>query len=72
MTLLGGSQVRTAMDIYSQVMPALAHEAADRMGGWSPWHRSRDGSGRPPEQNGLLTSRLGRQPGTLTWALELR
>jgi hypothetical protein len=26
------SQIRTAMDIYSHVMPALARQAADRMG----------------------------------------
>jgi integrase len=32
MELLGHSQTRTTMDIYSHVMPALAREAADRMG----------------------------------------
>jgi integrase len=32
MELLGHSQMRTTMDIYSYVMPALAREAADRMG----------------------------------------
>src|SRR4051795_7910068 len=32
MELLGHSQIRTTMDIYSHVMPALAREAADRMG----------------------------------------
>jgi integrase len=32
MELLGHSRVRTTMDIYSHVMPALAREAADRMG----------------------------------------
>src|SRR3954463_6151221 len=32
MELLGHSQMRTTMDIYSHVMPALAREAADRMG----------------------------------------
>jgi integrase len=31
MELLGHSQMRTTMDIYSHVMPALAQEAADRM-----------------------------------------
>ena len=30
--LVGHSQMRTTMDIYSHVMPALAREAADRMG----------------------------------------
>ncbi len=40
MELLGHSQMRTTMDIYSHVMPALAREAADRMGavllgGWT-------------------------------------
>jgi integrase len=32
MELLGHSHMRTTMDIYSHVMPALAREAADRMG----------------------------------------
>jgi integrase len=32
MDLLGHSQMRTTMDIYSHVMPALAREAAQRMG----------------------------------------
>jgi integrase len=32
MELLGHSQMRTTMDIYSHVMPALAREAVDRMG----------------------------------------
>ncbi|MGY2004426.1 tyrosine-type recombinase/integrase [Blastococcus sp. SYSU DS1024] len=32
MELLGHSQMRTTMDIYSHVMPALDREAADRMG----------------------------------------
>jgi site-specific recombinase XerD len=32
MELLGHSQMRTTTDIYSHVMPALAREAADRMG----------------------------------------
>jgi hypothetical protein len=32
MELLGHSQMRTTMDIYSHVMPALARAAADRMG----------------------------------------
>jgi integrase len=32
MELLGHSQIRTTLDIYTQVMPALAREAADRMG----------------------------------------
>ena len=32
MELLGHAQMRTTMDIYSHVMPALAREAADRMG----------------------------------------
>src|SRR3954465_10806978 len=32
MELLGHSQMRTTMDIYTHVMPALAREAADRMG----------------------------------------
>jgi hypothetical protein len=33
MELLGHNQMRTTMDIYSHVMPTLAREAADRMGG---------------------------------------
>jgi hypothetical protein len=32
MELLGHSQMRTTMDTYSRVIPALAREAADRMG----------------------------------------
>ena len=32
MELLGHSQMRTTMDIYSHVMPALGRDAADRMG----------------------------------------
>jgi integrase len=32
MELLGHSQMRTTMDIYSHVMPALAREAVDRVG----------------------------------------
>jgi integrase len=32
MEVLGHSQMRTTTDIYSRVMPALAHDAADRMG----------------------------------------
>jgi len=32
MELLGPSQMRTPIDTYSHVMPALAREAADRMG----------------------------------------
>jgi integrase len=32
MELLGHSQIRTTLDIYSHVMPALARDAADRMG----------------------------------------
>jgi integrase len=32
MELLGHSQMRTTMDIYRDVMPALAREVADRMG----------------------------------------
>jgi integrase len=31
MELLGYSQIRTTLDIYIHVMPALAREAADRM-----------------------------------------
>jgi integrase len=36
MALLGHSQLRTTMDIYSHVMPALAREAAGRMGALLP------------------------------------
>src|SRR3954468_5620458 len=32
MELLGHSQIRTTLDIYTHVMPALARDAADRMG----------------------------------------
>jgi hypothetical protein len=56
--MLGHSQMRTTMDIYSHVMPALAREAADRMGtllltgGAGPiatTTATTDDSGRPPE-----------------------
>ena len=40
MELLGHSQMRTTMDIYSHVMPALAREAADRMGAVLLGHES--------------------------------
>jgi integrase len=38
MELLGHSEMRTTTDVYSHVMPALAREAADRMGTalWGP------------------------------------
>ena len=36
MELLGHSQTRTTMDIYSHVMPALAREAADRVSALPP------------------------------------
>jgi integrase len=57
MELLGHSQMRTTMDIYSHVMPALAREAADRMGTLllpgkggqtATTTATRDDSGRPP------------------------
>src|SRR3712207_3973509 len=41
MELLGHSQMRTTMDIYSHVMPALAREAADRMGDLLPAGKGR-------------------------------
>jgi len=58
MELLGHSQMRTTMDIYSHVMPALAREAADRVGALLLPGKGRqtattiattDDSGRPPE-----------------------
>jgi integrase len=52
MEMLGHSQMRTTMDIHSQVMPALAREAADRMGAvllMRPSTSTRDDAGRPPE-----------------------
>ncbi|MGY1760887.1 tyrosine-type recombinase/integrase [Geodermatophilus sp. SYSU D00779] len=58
MELLGHSQMRTTMDIYSHVMPALAREAADRMstlllpgegGQTATTTATRDNSGRSPE-----------------------
>jgi integrase len=38
MELLGHSQMRTTMDIYSHVMPALGRDAPDRMSNalWGP------------------------------------
>ncbi len=58
MELLGHSQMRTTMDIYSHVMPALAREAADRMnalllpgkgGQTATTTATRDDPGRSPE-----------------------
>src|SRR5919199_3030775 len=58
MELLGHSQMRTTMDIYSHVMPALARQAADRMsalllpgavGPTATTTATRDDSGRSPE-----------------------
>src|ERR671926_61875 len=57
MELLGHSQMRTTMDIYSHVMPALAREAAERMGTvllvrpapTATTTATRDESGRSPE-----------------------
>ncbi len=56
--LLSHSQLRTTMDIDSHVMPALAREAADRMGalllpGEGGQTATRDDSGRSPEGEGL-------------------
>ena len=74
MELLGHSQMRTTMDIYSHVMPALAREAADRMGALLLQVRAgqtatrtatRDDSGRlPGRRNGLVT--MGGAEGTRT------
>ena len=55
MELLGPSQMRTTMDIHSQVMPALAREAADRMSalllpGVVTSTATRDESGRSPKR----------------------
>jgi integrase len=53
MELLGHSQMRRTMDIYSHVMPALAREAADRMSALLPGvvapTATTDESGRPPK-----------------------
>ncbi|MCZ2857740.1 tyrosine-type recombinase/integrase [Blastococcus sp. VKM Ac-2987] len=54
MELLGHGQMRTAMDICSHVMPALAREAADRLDalllpGQGRQTATRDDSGRSPE-----------------------
>jgi integrase len=58
MELLGHSRMRTTMDIYSHVLPALAREAADRMGTvllagkgrrTATATATRDDSGRPAE-----------------------
>ena len=65
MEVLGHSQMRTATDTYSHVMPALGRDAADRMAArcgtdaapwhqWPPrWHQKRL---RPPSlrENGLV------------------
>src|ERR687890_632020 len=73
MELLGHSQMRTTMDIYSHVMPALAREAADRMstlllpgkgGQTATTTATRDDSGRPPE--GERPGQRGGAEGTRT------
>src|SRR3954447_23205334 len=73
MELLGHSQMRTAMDIYSHVMPALAREAADRMGAvlltskaglTATTTATTDDSGRPPE--GERPGQRGGAEGTRT------
>ncbi|TYP81164.1 tyrosine-type recombinase/integrase [Blastococcus xanthinilyticus] len=73
MELLGHSQMRTTMDIYSHVMPALAREAADRMsalllpgegGRTATRTATRDDSGRPP--NGERPGHRGGAEGTRT------
>src|SRR3954469_9513190 len=73
MELLGHSQMRTTMDIYSHVMPALAREAADRMGAVLLTSRAgqtatttatRTDSGRPPE--GERPGQRGGAEGTRT------
>ena len=69
MELLGHSQMRTTMDIYSHVMPALAREAADRMGALLLASKgrqtaTRDDSGRPPE--GERPGHTGGAEGTRT------
>src|SRR5919112_1792949 len=73
MELLGHSQMRTTMDIYSHVMPALAREAADRMstlllpgkgGQTATTTATRDDSGRSPE--GERPGHTGGAEGTRT------
>jgi len=68
MELLGHSRMRTPMDIYSHVMPALAREAADRMGTLLLTREAgptttriatTDDSGRPP---------CGRTPWSSGWS----
>jgi hypothetical protein len=59
MELLGHSQMRTTMDIYSHVMPALAREAADRMGTVLLMTRASTATETTqaalPKENGLVT-----------------
>jgi integrase len=73
MELLGHSQMRTTMDIYSHVMPALAREAADRMGAvlltgkgiqTATTTATRDDAGRSPE--GERPDQRGGAEGTRT------
>ncbi len=73
MELLGRSQMRTTMDIYSHVMPALAREAADRMsnlllpgegGRAATTTATRDDTGRSPE--GERPDQSGGAEGTRT------
>jgi integrase len=68
MELLGHSQMRTTMDIYSHAIPALAREAVDRMGTVLLMRpastATRDDSGRPPV--GERPVRSGGAEGTRT------
>lgn len=72
MELLGHSQMRTTMDIYSHVMSALAREAADRMGAvlLSPLATNGNQTGNQPklvdQANGSRPYEMGGAEGTRT------
>ena len=70
MELLGHSQMRTTMDIYSHVMPALAREAADRMGAVLLGDSTLSGPGRTPAIEGGLQP-LATKPATRAYPDDL-
>ena len=65
--MLGHSQTRTMMDICSHVMPALAREAADRMGALL---RTGQGQLQPQTTQAVLPRENGRVRGVELRGLE--
>ena len=68
MELLGHSQMRTTMDIYSHVMPALAREAADRMGALLLTGKGRQTATRTATTEIVDSGRRRRKPCSDGWS----